>query len=291
MLNRFAAAIDYLTVGHITRDLLPGGGATTGGTAAYATLTAQRLGLRPGILTAFNPEEDLGPLIDIPIAGTPAETSTTFENIPTPEGRLQRVSARAPDIHPHMLPESWRSCQVVHFGPVLDEIDLSLLRLFPEALLGATPQGWLRRIEPDGTVVQAEWAEAAYVLEQVDAAVLSDEDTGRDERMVRSFAEACRVLVVTAGPAGCRLFIDGFPTAIPTVGLDEVDATGAGDIFAAVFFSHLSHHDDPLEAARFAVLLATASVRRRGLSGVPTESEIHEAAAALQPDRTSGRWT
>ena len=32
--------IDYLVVGHITRDLLPAGRSAVGGTAAYAALTA-----------------------------------------------------------------------------------------------------------------------------------------------------------------------------------------------------------------------------------------------------------
>src|SRR5262245_17567214 len=107
MLNRFAAGLDYLAIGHITKDVNPAGDETTGGTAAYAALTAQRLGLDPGILTSFSPEDDLGPLSGIPIAGTQAEFSTTFENTNTPEGRRQRIIHQAADIYPYMLPEIW----------------------------------------------------------------------------------------------------------------------------------------------------------------------------------------
>jgi hypothetical protein len=43
--------VDYLIIGHLTRDLLPSG-SRLGGTAAYSALTARALGLRVGILTA-----------------------------------------------------------------------------------------------------------------------------------------------------------------------------------------------------------------------------------------------
>ena len=287
MLNKFAAGIDYLAIGHITRDLSPEDETTAswGGTSAYAALTAQRLGMRSGILTAFDPEEDLGPLAGIPIAGISSESSTTFTNRMTTEGRKQRVSHQAAPIHPYMLPEIWRTCSVVHFGPVLDEIDLALLRLFPEALVGATPQGWLREVHADGSVSRTDWAEAAYVLDHVNAAVLSEQDVEKDEDQIRAFAEVCRVLVVTAGAAGCRVFVDGFATEIPTVPAIEIDSTGAGDIFAAAFFTHLFRNDEPLDAARFAVRIATGSIGRRGLDGVPTEAEFYEAASQ-QPSQT-----
>jgi sugar/nucleoside kinase (ribokinase family) len=188
-----------------------------------------------------------------------------------------------------MLPQIWRTCQVVHFSPVLDEIDLSLLRLFQEALICVTPQGWLRRVDSDGRVAPADWPEAAYVLDQVDAAVISDEDVNGDERTIQSFAEACRVLVVTTGASGCRLFLDGFHHRIPTGTAVEIDSTGAGDIFAAAFFTHLSRNDDPPEAARFAVRLGTASIGRSGLDGVPTEAEIYAASSGRQPSHASDR--
>jgi sugar/nucleoside kinase (ribokinase family) len=55
-----------------------------------------------------------------------------------------------------------------------------------------------------------------------------------------------------------------------------VDPTGAGDIFAAAFFTRLLKTRDPWEAARFATLLASYSVSRVGLQGIPTVKEIEE---------------
>ena len=56
----------------------------------------------------------------------------------------------------------------------------------------------------------------------------------------------------------------------------EIDATGAGDVFAAAFFTRLLSTRDPWEATRFATLLATCSVTRQGLHGIATAREVDE---------------
>ena len=58
--------------------------------------------------------------------------------------------------------------------------------------------------------------------------------------------------------------------------MQEVDATGAGDIFATAFFARLYATRDPWEAARFATHLAAFSVTRSGLDSIPTQEEIQE---------------
>jgi len=47
-------------------------------------------------------------------------------------------------------------------------------------------------------------------------------------------------------------------------------------VFAAAFFVRLFTTRDPWEAARFATLLASRSVTRIGLDGIPTSREIEE---------------
>jgi sugar/nucleoside kinase (ribokinase family) len=56
--------------------------------------------------------------------------------------------------------------------------------------------------------------------------------------------------------------------------VDEVDATGAGDVFAAAFLARLYATRDPWEACRFACRMAAISVTRPGLEGVPTSDEV-----------------
>jgi sugar/nucleoside kinase (ribokinase family) len=104
--------------------------------------------------------------------------------------------------------------------------------------------------------------------------VLSVEDVSGDESVIEMMALEARILAVTEGPAGARLYWNGDLRRFHAPEVEEVDATGAGDIFAAGFFARLHATRDPWEAARFATKLAACSVGRRGLDGIPTQSEI-----------------
>jgi sugar/nucleoside kinase (ribokinase family) len=267
--------IDYLVIGHLTKDLTPDG-PQIGGTALYASLTAQALGLRVGIVTAWGAELPLGPLRHIPIVSFPAERSTTFENINTETGRVQVIHHVAPRIDYHNIPDPWRQASIVHLGPVAQEVEPNLVRRFPTALICLTPQGWLRGWDEDGRVFTTEWPESTYTLQQAGATVISHEDISSDEKRIEEMAASCRVLVVTEGREGIRLYWNGDVRRFRSPDVEEIDTTGAGDIFAATFFTRLFTTRDPWEAARFATQLASISVTRSGLSGIPTSEEVKE---------------
>src|SRR5260221_284042 len=76
---------------------------------------------------------------------------------------------------------------------------------------------------------------------------------------------------------GCVLYWNGDRRRFRAPAVHEVDATGAGDVFAAAFFIRLLKTRDPWEAARFATLIASRSVTRVGLAGIPTPQEIEES--------------
>jgi hypothetical protein len=266
--------IDYLVVGHITVDQTPTG-PRLGGTASYSALTACALGLRVGIVTAWAAEIPLGPLADIPIASFPAEVSTQFENIQTPAGRIQYLRTIAPTLDYYHVPEPWRKASIVHLGPVAQEVTPGMVRHFPDSQLGVTPQGWLRAWHGDGRVYASEWPEASFVLQRADAAVISVEDVGGDEERIEEMASSCRILAVTEAHQGARLFWNGDVRRFRAPQVDELDPTGAGDVFATAFFTRLYTTRDPWEAARFAVQISAISVTRPGLAGAPTPEEIN----------------
>jgi sugar/nucleoside kinase (ribokinase family) len=81
-------------------------------------------------------------------------------------------------------------------------------------------------------------------------------------------------LAVTEAAAGAVLYWNGDRRRFRAPKVKEVDATGAGDVFAAAFFIRLRKTHDPWEAARFATLIATCSVRRLGLDGIATPDEV-----------------
>jgi sugar/nucleoside kinase (ribokinase family) len=265
--------VDYLVIGHVASDLTPEG-PRLGGTAAYAALTARALGQRVGVLTAWGGEVPLARLDGIQVVSLPAPHSTTFENVYTPGGRQQFIHHAAPDLHYKDIPQAWLGSGILHVGPIAGEAKDLLGTEFPSSLVGLTPQGWLRSWDGDGRVHTGAWPEALQVLPKVDAAVISIEDVGGDEEQIEAMAEKCRVLAVTDGAAGARLYWNGDVRRFRALQVREVDPTGAGDIFAAAFFWRYAHTRDPWSAARFATHLASYSVTRRGLDGIPTRAEI-----------------
>jgi sugar/nucleoside kinase (ribokinase family) len=268
--------IDYLVIGHLTCDITPAG-YRLGGTAAYSALTARSLGLRVGVVSAWGGEIPLTELGTIPVISYPAEKSTTFKNVVTSHGREQTILNVAPSLDLHLIPEPWRSAPIVHLGPVAQEVEPGLVRNFPSALIGVTPQGWMRTWDKAGKVTSAEWPEAAFVLERAGAAVISIEDVAGDEERVEEMAASSRILAVTEAHQGARLYWNGDVRRFRPPELKEVDATGAGDIFAAAFFARLYTTRDPWEAARFATLLSAQSISRIGLDSIPTQLEIQES--------------
>jgi len=267
--------VDYLVIGHASHDLAPEG-PRLGGTVAYSALTARALGLRVGIVTASGPETSLAPLNDIPIVSIESPQSTTFENIYTEHGRIQYLRAQAARIDLDRVPEPWRRASIIHLGPIANEMDVTLPDGFSPTLLGLTPQGWMRKWDADGRVSPAEWSNVDLALARAGAVVISREDVDGNEELIEHMAHQTRVLAVTEGSAGAVLFWNGDRRRFHTPDVPDVDATGAGDIFAAAFFIRLFTTRDPWEATRFATLVASRSVTRIGLDGIPTSREIEE---------------
>ena len=162
--------VDYLLVGHLTVDLTENG-KRLGGTAAYSALTARALGMRVGVVTSWAAEIPLTVMDGIQVASFPSEHSTMFENRYSAAGRAQHLIQSAERLDYYHVPEPWRSAEIVHLGPVAQEVETGMVRNFPAALVGVTPQGWLRGWDTDGRVYPVEWPESAFVLERAGAAV------------------------------------------------------------------------------------------------------------------------
>ena len=260
----------FLAIGHVTRDLLPGGGSSSGGTALYAGLTAQRLGASAAIFTAaaqLPPDLPSG----IAVARSATDRTSTFENRYTPAGRQQWLHEAAPPIDLAALPEAWRACPLVHLGPVLQECAPSTLDAFPNARVLATPQGWMRSWDAQlpSPVRYQPWRPDPEFLRRLSALVLSIEDVHGDEESVLGYARHCPLVALTRGKQGATLFIAGEPHQIDPRPSHEVDPTGAGDVFAAAFLLRLHETNDPIAAASFAAAIAGASVEGLGTSAIP----------------------
>lgn len=267
--------IDYLLIGHLTRDLTSKG-EQLGGTVAYAARMAYALKMRVGIVTSWGNEFPLEPYLgSIPVVKAATDNSTTFVNIESKGNRVQILKNIATRLDMNLIPESWKNANIVHLGPVAQEVEPSIVRNFPSANLYITPQGWLRDWDQTGKVSWTEWPEAAFVLSRAEAAVISLEDINKDEQRIEEMATASRILVVTEGENGGRVYWNGDVRHFRAPQVTLVNSVGAGDIFAAAFFIQYHRTRDPWEAARFAAQLASLSISRIGMDSIPTPDEIN----------------
>jgi 1D-myo-inositol 3-kinase len=268
---------DFVAIGHVTQDLLPDGGYTIGGTATYASLTAQRLGLGVGVLTSVPSQLDLsGTLRDIDVHAVPSELATTFENTYQGQKRRQFVHSLASPLQPVHLPPPWKKAPIVLLCPLAGELGLDWLGIFLKSLVGVTPQGWMREWDEQGLVRQKVWSEAEQILSDVDVLVFSEEDVAGDVSIVRQYAQLAKIAVVTRGWRGATVFCNGNPREFPAFRAREVDPTGAGDVFAAAFLVRLRETGDPYLAAPFANCAASFAIEGPGTTTIPTREQVEE---------------
>jgi sugar/nucleoside kinase (ribokinase family) len=232
------------------------------------------LGCRVGIVTSSGTDFDLTHVVDgALVTHFPAATTTTFENIYTPDSRRQVLHTVAEKLSPEMVPSDWRA-SIIHVGPVARECDPAMVNALGNGFVGVTPQGWMRCWDQDGHVSGCRWENAAPWLARADGVVLSEDDVAGDDSLLAQYATKTQVLVVTQGAAGCTVHTHGQSRHFPAPAAREVDSTGAGDIFAAAFFVWLQRSGQAWTAARFANCIAAHSVTRAGLAGTPTPDEV-----------------
>ena len=265
----------YLVIGHITKDLLPGGGFRTGGTATYASLTAHLLGLRTAVVTSAEPGFCFAHAHpSIMVRCHPAERTTTFENVYSGGVRRQHlrcVANRLTGIH---IPDAWRRADLVHLGPVAQEVDPRVCDLFPSPMMVVTPQGWMRSWDATGAVTRCKWPDAEHVLRRADVVVLSMEDLGGDEELLEHYVRRARHLVLTLGENGAMVFSAGRSERVPAYGVCVADPTGAGDVFAAAYVVRYAETGDTQRAAQFANSAASFVVEGAATDAVPTRDPV-----------------
>ncbi len=271
--------IEFLAVGHLTVDRLATG-ITPGGSVSYASVTAARLGLRAAILTAAGAEIDWpASLPGIEIVRSHSTASTSFENRYEGGERIQRLLSLAGPVPPALLSREWRHTPIVHLAPVAHEVSGEFIRLFSASLLGLTPQGLLRYWDGDGVVRQGSWAGDDALLDGCGVVVLSEEDLDGDRDFLDRCIRRVPIVLLTAGAEGATMFCKGREEHCSAFPVEEVDPTGAGDVFAAAFLIEYNLTGDPRHSAAFACCAASFAVEAPGLSGIPDRAAVENRLA------------
>lgn len=291
-----------LLVGHLTHDRYADG-LRPGGCAFYCAEVYKRLGAEVHVATTVG-EDFRFPEALARTPGTVARAgaTTTFTNLyPRDGARVQLVDDVAPPVvppaPPAALPDAFRAADVVHLAPVFGEIDVAAWKQAVQpARLAISVQGWVRRAGPVlapaalaalAGADAAAWAQGRHVLPRawdvdldtlrgVDVACLSEEDLVGQGDLLDRLCAAVPLVALTQGARGCTLLARERRTRIGVFRTREVDATGAGDAFAAAFLYALATGAPPRAAARFASAAASIAVEGLGDAALP---RLGEAAA------------
>jgi hypothetical protein len=272
---------DYLIIGHIHKDKIPGG-AMLGGTCSYSSLMADKLGQYTVALTSYGPDiPSLAPLNNIKIKAVSASKSTTFENTYKDGVRHQKWLASSAHLSTGQIPKEWRNAPIVHLAPMAQEMSPAMCGHFRNNLVCATVQGWLRGQDDRNNVIYQPNPDLEKWLPHIDILVLSLDDLKGDQDILDHFLNTVQLGIETLGSEGCRIYHRGGVTHIPAPSVEEVDPTGAGDIFAAAFFVRYKQTGDMIEAARFANACASLSVTQAGLDCVPALTDAEKQMKQL----------
>ncbi len=276
------AATSVLLAGHVTLDR-HGTGFVPGGAVTYCALAYAGLGARVRVVSAAGPEFPRDALGTAEVAFEPAPRTTTFENACSADGlRSQRVLAVAPPLEPARIPSAWRGADVLHLAPILAEVDLAAFRRAVRARFsGLGVQGWVRRLEPDGSVSQPRWDPTSEELAGIDAAVLGEDDVPGQGDLVGRLARHIPVVAFTHGRRGCEVIVRARTWRVGVHPAREVDPTGAGDVFSAAFFLALAGGAEPPDAARLGAAAASVCVEGVGPSALARVGEARGRAVLV----------
>ena len=119
------------------------------------------------------------------------------------------------------------------------------------------------------------------MLSCADVVIFSELDVDEPYTFAEDIARLTPVVIVTEACRGAQLFIEGRKIHVPAHRIEEKDATGAGDAFAAAFLVKYEQCRDAVEAAKFADSAASFVCEKEGTEGVPTLQQV----LARMPER------
>jgi len=268
-----ASEFDYVTVGHVTVDVLAEDGTRRpGGGAFYSALQAARLGLRTLIVTRGEPrelEELLAPYSEeLELRILPSEHTTTLATSGSGAARAQRLLAWAGPIE----------------GPI--DLDTKILHLAAVAqetpahwrgradFVGVTPQGLLRAWDAAGDISLVPLKPDSLPI-CFDAAVISQVERPGCEWLVEPTPEH-PLAIVTAGADPIAVHaLAGSAHYPPALGIASPrDDLGAGDVFAAACFVALAEGRATPAAVAYANAAAAVRIEGLGPGAVGTRDAI-----------------
>jgi sugar/nucleoside kinase (ribokinase family) len=247
-------------VGLVSLDRIDGGLPRLGGAVTYAARAVRALE-RPVVLATKLADEDRPRLraLGVPVAAGPARKTIVFEHDYDGETRRSRLDELGEPFTPKDT-ESWLGAALAGVGWVhagaLTRGD------FPVETLAALRRGRVLSLDGQALVRPAALGDLVLdhsydpqVLRHLDVLKLAREELEAlglelDERSLASLG--VREVLVTLGRDGAVVYADGLAEHVPTVPLEGVDPTGAGDSWMVAYAVFRGRRHSPVSAARLA---------------------------------------
>ncbi|GHJ99018.1 ribokinase [Streptomyces sp. NPDC003753] len=298
---------DLLVVGSANADLVigverrPAAGETVlgsdlavhpGGKGANQAVAAARLGARTALLARVGDDAHGRLLLDAQRAAGVDTVGVLVGGAPTgvalitvdPSGDNSIVVS--PGANGRLAPEDVRAAQsLLHASQVVSaQLEIPLETV--EEVVRNLPSGTRFVLNPSPPrPLPAEVLAACdpLIVNEHEARVIAgDELGGAPEDWARALlALGPRSVVVTLGAEGALVAADGSMTRVPSVKVDAVDTTGAGDAFTAALAWRLGTGAALPEAAAYAARVGAAAVTRPGAQeSYPTAEEVEALCGA-----------
>jgi sugar/nucleoside kinase (ribokinase family) len=275
-----------VALGHITEDIATPENIIGGG-VSYSGITARKLGFDVSIITKIPYEHrfinDLSQYgISVTALSTQSKDITTFNNQYDEEGKRQQVvqNRQEPitqgDISAIPNVELDATCLLV--APVIGEVNTNIIPILAQhGLVAVSPQGYFRETGDNKIIYQKEWRGFEEDLSYASITIFSNEDISvggvLNESLLNRIASSSPITVLTQGPKGSTVFIQGkkaFEVIAFSLAADEIkEPTGTGDTYTGAFIARFIK-SNPYESAVFASLIA--AIKMSGVAGVGIDS-------------------
>jgi len=289
------AAEPVLIVGLVTRDMFSANESTPGGVPSYAGRTVAALGVRANILTIGSRDLDRSALVGHTVKIVEDSETLTFRigQTQTGERSLRLVNRPTRALCASDLPVEWPNPKNIIFGPLLpDDIDIeSFYRRFPDSKMWIIGQGLQRTIESDQSIgMNSSPTDNLRQLCRSGVTIFlsSSETSGWSKSDMDELVASCELVVVTNGDQGADLRSRGASYTVDAIPARAVDATGAGDSFAAAFA--ITREISLVAAVKTAVGYGAMAVEKSGPAPMPRWPEVRSMLRdAKVKSQVSGR--
>jgi ribokinase len=292
---------DLLVVGSANADLVigverrPGAGETVlgsdlalhpGGKGANQAVAAARLGARTALLARVGDDAHGRLLLDsqraagVDTAGVLVGGAPTGVALITVDPSGDNSIVVSPGANGHLTPEDVRAAAALLSASQVVSAQLEIPLETVEEVVRSLPPGTRFVLNPSPPRELPEEVLAAcdpLIVNEHEARVVLGEDAGETPEQ---WAEALlalgpRSVVVTLGEEGALVADAAGATRVPSVRVEAVDTTGAGDSFTAALAWRLGAGESLADSAAYAARVGAVAVTREGAqASFPTAEEV-----------------